>query len=300
MSNHYKNDFTDTQKFKSPKKYSFVFVCQKGRLEAESIILATSIKNFVRCNHEMIAVVPGPEEVFGNPRKETIDILKNLGVRVVRIRNELINKETLKEVPNHYLLANKICGLFAPVTGDKIILLDSDTIISDDFSSEIRFSLPFNGRRLGQDGNLPAIGSWEQLFKIADTKIPLIRFQYNQRTKDQPLYSYSPPYFNSGFIGINSNNAKELGKIWRKIILLVEKTNLVKDPYFIEQISLTLAVHKLDIIYDLKDQPNITHYFHPCEIKKNNTLLKIVKSCIKSEKKIGNFLKNFKEWDFLS
>ena len=42
----------------SDQSFSFVFVCQAGRLEVDALLLALSLEHFVRCDYELVAALP--------------------------------------------------------------------------------------------------------------------------------------------------------------------------------------------------------------------------------------------------
>src|SRR3954447_24357047 len=90
------------------RTYAFVFVCQAGGLETQALLLAASLKRHLRCAHELIAAVPGPARRWGTLAPETGTLLKQLGVRVEPIANE---------VDPDYPIGNKVSCMRVPAGG---------------------------------------------------------------------------------------------------------------------------------------------------------------------------------------
>jgi hypothetical protein len=67
------------------RNFAFVFICQRGRLEIESLLLAASLKRFLRGEFELIAAVPTSIELLGEPRPTTLELLRRLGVRIAKV-----------------------------------------------------------------------------------------------------------------------------------------------------------------------------------------------------------------------
>ncbi len=219
--------------------YAFVFVCQKGELEGLSLLLAASLKRFLRCPYELIAAIPGPPEKWGMPSHETLSLLEKMGVRIESIENP-ISGEQLGD-----LLTNKIYCLNIPTKMDKLIFIDSDILCLREFSGDDRFSNPFNATP-----TFLATGrKWPEVYQAADCPMP--------QTLMKPLFSDDdqPPYFNSGFVAIASPLAAQLSETWLDCFHRIDQSGILKEnPYFREQKALAIAVMKLGIPYDVLDE----------------------------------------------
>jgi hypothetical protein len=222
-----------------PKSYAFVFVCQKGELEGMALLLAASLRRFLRCSYELIAALPKPIEKWGMPSDTTLALLNRMGVRIEYIENQISGQQ------NGDLLTNKIYCLNIPTKMDKLIFVDSDILCLREFSGNDRFAIPFNaaptflatGRR------------WPQVYEAADCPMPT--------TVMKPLFSddEQPPYFNSGFVAIASSLAPQLAEVWLDCFHRIDQSGVLKDnPYFREQMALAVAVIKMGLPYDVLDE----------------------------------------------
>ena len=106
-------------------KYCFVFICQKGHLEIESVLLAASLKRNLKCEYELIAAIPTFDDKLEKPEEFTINILHDLGVRTVYFTNNLLAKYPIKVA---YLMTNKFYCLTITNDANKLIFLDSDIL----------------------------------------------------------------------------------------------------------------------------------------------------------------------------
>ena len=143
------HSYTDTNLINPVKKYAFVFVCHKGRLEVESLLMVASLKRFLRCDYELIAAIPTPESIFGEPSETTLNLLKKMGVRFEKVHNgfieEVISKDPDIDLTDNktLFLVNKAYALQIETSADKIIFIDSDMIFYKEFCEDISFSMPF-------------------------------------------------------------------------------------------------------------------------------------------------------------
>src|SRR6476469_1971853 len=103
-----------------PRSFSFIFVCQSGRLENQALLLAASLRRNLRCDHELIAAVPSPQDTWGSLSSDTVDLLTRLKVRRVSIENQ---------IDPAYPIGNKISCLRVPVSTDRSVFVDSDILL---------------------------------------------------------------------------------------------------------------------------------------------------------------------------
>ncbi|MEO0535929.1 MAG: hypothetical protein AAF215_18900 [Cyanobacteria bacterium P01_A01_bin.123] len=221
------------------QSYAFVFVCQQHALEGMALLLAASLKRFLKCTYELIAAIPLPEKTWGKPSVKTLKILQKMGVRVEYIENPIIIQKKGDQ------LTNKIYCLQIPTQMDKLVFLDSDLLCLQEFGHEPRFRNQFNAaptfRATGRN--------WEKVYQIFGLSSP----QNTMKT----LFSneLQPPYFNSGFVAVNADLAQDLYQEWLNCFHQIDRSNVMQDnPYFREQVSLSVAVIKMGLSYDVLDQ----------------------------------------------
>jgi len=133
-------DFTDVSACKPVRSYAFIFVCQEGNLEIGSLLLAASLKRFLKCDYELIAAVPSPTDIMGTPNELTKTILAEIGVRIVNIHNTLVSTTRRRK---YHLITNKMYCLRVPTSAEKLIFMDSDYLCYQEFHGESRFTIPF-------------------------------------------------------------------------------------------------------------------------------------------------------------
>ena len=224
---------------KGPASYAFTFVCQKGTLEGLSLLLVASLKRFLRCQHELIAAVPCPSAKRGDLSPLTYRLLSEMGVRVEYFNNPISGDR------KGDLLTNKIYCFQIPTEMEKTVFLDSDLLCLRDFSGNRRFSAPFNAAP-----TFLATGrNWERVYKAVGLPLP--------SSSMSPLFSddLQPPYFNSGFVAIDTQLSLDLFKTWLDCFNQINQSKAMEDNlYFREQVSLALAVGKMGLRYDTLDE----------------------------------------------
>lgn len=255
-------NFFNFSRQKPPKKYSFIFVCQKGEIEIQSLLLVASLKLFLKVNHELIAAIPGPKDFFRKPDDITLHFMKRMGVKLYYFENDFV-KEGKKS--NHYLIANKIFALKANIDSDseKIIFLDSDILCIKNFYNSPAFILPFNAILAGPASKISADFDLKKCYEFLGLKIPNIRIN-NKNLQDL----YFPPYFSSGFIGINPEFSDQLSSIWLDFFRRIDYSNFLTNPYFTDELTLGIAIQKMNIPFNiLNDSLSKKEFFHYCEPK---------------------------------
>jgi hypothetical protein len=123
-------------------KYTFVFVCQRGPLEVQAMLLAASLAENLRCDHRLVAALPEPEETWGRPREETLRFLERLGVARVPVQNHVSC-----ELP----VTNKLSCLDVEHEGDVTVYIDADMLCMKPFSGAAGFEGEFGARAAGFD-----------------------------------------------------------------------------------------------------------------------------------------------------
>jgi hypothetical protein len=289
-------DYTDLSLCKPIKKYAFVFVCQEGKLEIESVFLAASLKRYLKCEYELIAAIPSPPELMGTPNDITLAIFKKMGIRKVNFYNNIVANNRSNKL---YMLTNKIYCFRIPTSADKLIFLDSDFLCYSDFYGNSRFSIPFSARPVALPGTLKYEGMWHKFYEALNVEMPNIRI----RVESDDRVNYIPPCFNSGFVAINSDLALRLSDCWFECWEAINNKELIKHhPYFMDQIALAVASTKMNIPFEIIDRSWIYQYFHICHVaskrKDNPEVVRIMLSLIEEYPEIMELLKRKMNLDY--
>jgi Sulfotransferase family len=221
----------------SDRRYAFAFICQQGRLETAALLLAASLKRFLRVEYELIAAVPVPPDSWGEPTPVARELLEEMGVRVETFTNEFGRSRAT---------ANKIWCLRVPTYADKLVFCDSDMLCLRDFADQERFGIPINVapayiRTFSGDAEL-----WEAAYRAAGVEKPAMR-QPTLATKEFDL-----PYFSSGIVAVNTD--VPLGDVWLDCARALAADESVPNPRFEDQMSLPIAIQKLGVAYDCLDE----------------------------------------------
>jgi hypothetical protein len=181
----------------------------------------------------LIAAVPAPPALWGELTKEGRGLLEELGVRVVPIENEFGRARPI---------TNKIWCLLIPTDADKLVFLDSDVLCMREFHDEARFALPFNATPSGV--RTPEL--WVHAYGTAGVPLPSVQMP-TMVSRELGL-----PYFSAGFVGVNSD--VPLGEAWLECHRALVADDTFPATRFEEQVSLALAVQKLELGYDCLDE----------------------------------------------
>ncbi|MGI0011582.1 MAG: DUF4214 domain-containing protein [Nitrosopumilaceae archaeon] len=162
---------------------------------------------------------------------QVLQNLKSLGVKV----------EIIDNAYNRIVHANKIQILLFTQKEDfdLLISLDTDVVITDDFSSLI------NETKIGASIEAVdplGIKRWKNIFQYFNVTFP----------SNREITSFSDekiiPYFNSGVLLIPKIHSTKLLESWQffinRLINIVEEVPIISEnSFYIDQIALTLAMH---------------------------------------------------------
>ncbi|MFN8420160.1 MAG: sulfotransferase [Anaerolineae bacterium] len=277
------------------RRFAFVFVCQSGELENRAVLLAASLRRFLRCRYELFAAVPTPTETWGEIRPLTRQILESLGVCTVDIQNPIG-----RDFPN----ANKIPCLSIPTSADKVIFLDSDILCVRDFNDEPRFAISFNAKPsdVARFALVHSIGRWhsrQRGLTLPDQMIPTTTAK-----------NYMPPYFNGGFVAVD--RALDFGSAPSCLQAIRQDERLPAERAYSDQIGLAAAVRKLNLAVDCLDErynfpvnirrldprypPYFAHY-HDAEYVRQEPLLRdLVRQIVTDHPQIKTLLAESPVW----
>ncbi len=291
-----------TMQYPARRSCAFVFVCHRGRLEVESLLLAASLRRFARGEFELIAAVPTPVGLLGEPCAATLDLLRRLSVRVAPVRNAILEEKPTRDVA--YLLTNKIFALRVPTAAEQLILLDSDQICRREFSPRSVLRAPLSARRADFVSSRDVGEAWEGVFAAADAECPKLRIRVSACSGETGEDVYAPPSFNSSLVAIDAALAGDFSRLWEDCFRRIDRAGtLAHARYYQEQASLAVAAHKSRIAYEMLDlqrvNPYVAHYFRPDRIASDPQLLALARSLVKGELGLEAIARGGPGWEFL-
>lgn len=214
-----------------------------------------------------------------------------------------------------YSFANKIACVQIAVEADKLIFLDSDILCIRDFADEPRFDLPINLKPADHMTYSVDDDVWQKVYEVAGVPLPSMRLP---ATASQ---EFSLPYFNAGFVSLDAK--LNLGMTWeecfRQLSVENEIANINSPPphqaYWIDQVSLSVAIAKLQLPYDCLDErynfpanlksldtqrlPYFCHYHFADVIEQEPVLLQCVRSLMEETTGIRDLVNASSSWRFL-
>jgi hypothetical protein len=215
-----------------PRSFSFIFVCQAGRLENQALLLAASLRRNLRCDHELIAAVPSPQDTWGALAAETADLLKQLKVRRVSIQNQ---------IDPAYPIGNKVSCLQQSVKTDRLVFVDTDILLLRPLEDSSVFAAPFAAK----PADLPNVlhpFQWSRVYRACGTSRP------NESVATTLYGQLVLPYFNAGFISVDPS--VKMGDAWLECSKRIDRMWRLplKRPH-LDQLALPVAVRKLGLRY---------------------------------------------------
>ncbi len=228
-------------------KYCFVFVCQQGELETKSMLLAASLRRFLRCEHELVAALPQPEAHWGKPAAATLDLLESLGARRVQITNP---------IGPDYPIGNKLACLNIETAADKIVFLDSDMLCLREFHHTRRFERGFNAKPADMRTFGAEPGEWARVYDalgLAFPAVPVVATVSGQTM---------PPYFNAGMVAVRRDAG--LGAAWVECARAIDANAAIRNQRpWLDQIALPAALARLGLEGDCLDE----RFNYPAHLK---------------------------------
>lgn len=277
-------------------RYCFVFVCQQGELELKSLLLAASLKHHLRCDFELVAALPTPDAVWGRPSAATLDLLAELGVRLVPIENP---------IGVDYPIGNKLACLSIETSADKIVFLDSDILCLREFRHEARFDRPFNAKPADYATFTADPVQWQRCYAAMGLSLPPDRMT---ATVSGQLM---PPYFNAGVIAVHRTAG--LGEAWIQAARAIDTDEGVinKRPW-LDQIALPVALAKLALSTDCLDErfnypahvkplnsaelPYFCHYHSPAVLRREPLANALVVELAGRYPALGDMMRENEDW----
>ena len=283
---------------KSPRRFCFVFVCQSGELEVKALLLAASLKRFLRCDYELVAAVPMPMDVWGELSPTTIDVLRRIGVRVEAIENP---------IDVRYPIGNKLACLTIGTTADKIVFLDSDILCLREFFDSDVFDVAFAAKPADLRTFAASSDVWEPLYASVGVDVPTLRLPTTVSGE------FGLAYFNSGVVF--ADVSVRLGQAWIDCARAIDGVpSMQPQRHWLDQVSLAVAVHKQKLGYSslgeafnfpahLKpigdDVPFFCHYHWPKVLRSEPRMMELFASLVAEFPEIAQLAEKFDEWSKL-
>jgi hypothetical protein len=275
--------------------YCFTFVCQQGDLELKSMLLAASLKRYLRCDYECVAAIPQPETQWGTVSEDTLVFMHDLGVRTVPITNPF---------GKNYHIGNKFGCLGVDTLADRLIFLDSDILCGREFSpdtispnlSSIFGADPeliegIKGIFGAQFSAVPSstlftrdIKRWQQIYDLFDLPLPQWRIVCTQ------IDELMLPIFNGGVIVVQ--NGLGFTEIWEDCCRRIDAEVSITNKYpWLDQLAIPVAIARLNLTVNVlddrfnypvhiaplpKELPFLCHYHVPSWIRGEPRLNQLV------------------------
>lgn len=213
------------------KPLHFIFICQGGELEAKSVLLAASLRCHTDSSYQLTAAIPGPANLWPQPKTQTLKTLESLGVSLVNTKNM---------IATDYPYGNKMDGLAIPSSYSTMIYIDSDILMMRDLAND---NLP--------DKPLCAVPAslshadereWASIYAAYELDMP--EWTHLTLISMEP----TPPYFNGGLLVMR--NLSNFGDVWaescRKLRNLPGLSNKIRNR-FLDQFGITVAAARLKL-----------------------------------------------------
>lgn len=279
----------------TPPTYAFVFVCQAGELEIKALLLAASLKRFLRCDHELIAALPTPAATWGELAPETRGLLRELGVRIEPIVNP---------IDPDYKIGNKLACFDVPTRARKIVFLDSDILCLRDFGEPDCLSVGFAAKPADLRTFAAGAEAWAPLYAAAGVALPDLRLPTTVSGE------FGLAYFNSGVIFADAGAG--LGQAWIDCARAILQVPAMREQrHWLDQVSLAIAVHKLGLRYSGLDErfnfpahlkpvpdepPFFCHYHWPRIVRREPLLLDLARDLAREHPVIARRMAGDAEW----
>jgi len=226
-------------------KYCFVFICQSGELEIKSMLLAASLKRYLRCEYELVAAIPQPTTRWGSLSQNTLNLMQTLGVRSAQIINR---------IDENYPIGNKVSCLGVETSASQIVFLDSDILCLRTFSP--LFDAPFQAKPADLSTFTPENNQWQPVYDLFQLPLP------TERVISSTSGQLMLPYFNAGVIAVQ--NGLGFAQVWEACCQKIDAAASIsnKRPW-LDQIALPIAVNQLGLKYKCFDE----RFNYPAHLK---------------------------------
>jgi hypothetical protein len=283
-------------------KLSFAFVCQRGPLEIEALLLAWSLRAHVRAPFELLVGVPQPASIWGAPSDATLEALAELGAQVRTIENRF---------DPGYPTANKISCLDLELGADvdKRVLLDTDTMLVSPFGGDRPELRPSFCAGPARHATFSAfLDAWAEVYGTFGLDVPQARVRATVSGEEMPLY------FNSGFVAVDRD--VPFAETWLDCCRRIDANPRIrrKRPW-LDQIALPVAAVRLGLEIgvlpeafnfpvrqkpiDESSPPFFCHYHRPKYLQRRPPLLHQARRALSEVEALRALVAGAEEWDRL-
>jgi hypothetical protein len=283
-------------------KYSFVFVCQQRELEIKSMLLAASLRRFLRGEYELVAAIPQPASRWGTVSEKTLALMQTLAVRSVPITNR---------IDENYSIGNKVACLGIETDAEKRVFLDSDILCLQEFGLDSVFDAPFCAKPvdLANFARQEAV-PWQPVYELFQLPLP------NDRMISSTSGELILPYFNAGVIAVQ--NGLNFGSVWEDCCRQIDADpSITEKRPWLDQIGLAVAVSLLKLTYRCLDErfnfpahlkpllqlnrqrfskPLLCHYHWPSVIRREPILNQLVVELAETYPLLKQLILESSEW----
>ena len=211
-------------------KASVGFVCEPGRLEAQAVVLAASLRE-QHPDLQLVAAVPRM------PADATRRVLSDLGVQLQSIVNP---------VADDYPIGHKVAALAAGPMEDLRLFLDTDTVCLRPLDWRVLCTHRFAAKS-ADIATFGDIRIWQRLYERFGLDMP------PQRMAASVSEVLMPPYFNAGMMA--TSDAGELALEWARICKAIDVMEDInpRRPW-LDQIALPIAVARRGLAFRSLDE----------------------------------------------
>lgn len=228
-----------------PREVNFIFICQQGKLEAQAILLALSLRYFMGYQHKLIAACPLPEETYGKPSQLTLDILKSLEVEILPIHNPISESYPIGNKLGCLGLHKNDCGIAIFLDSDIVALRQSNL---EEFlwsTNDGIYAVPSRDHHLNID-------EWKFYYSLIELTLPTDEEikAWKNSVKDKFEFTDALPYFNAGLVAASGDIAKEFSSTWVEVSQKIFESKAISRKValvHLDQVSLPITAKLLNL-----------------------------------------------------
>lgn len=243
----------------SASSCTFVFVCQSGELEMQSLLLAATLRAHVDDRHKIVAAIPLPDAIFGKPLQETMEYFFDLDIEVIHFENTWASQSAVSDhgnqflhdpkstIPRQWLMANKIFLLQAlEVTTEKVVFVDTDQICMHSMELFCSVQPPVGVRRGYVINHITTEGVYDSMYALIGATPSLeMSFDVAAGEDDAPLFISREA--NTSLICIDKTLCNSFAAQWLANCHLIDTQKMLNRPSHVGQVTFMPTVRKLQL-----------------------------------------------------
>ncbi len=220
---------------------SVIFIVEGENLQAQSVLLAATLKTHLAQGTRKIAYVP--EHYIDKLYPEVLQVYQRCGVEVAPLPK--LSQEWRKPYPH----GNKIIACTAPRTTSATVFLDTDIVLAktpdfEELLKDVTVALVPEGTPTWSKDQ----ERWERAYAFFDLPYPKERVQLVRRRRIEFV-----PYFNAGMVAfkdVEIQDGKHFGHLWLETAMEFDHRAPIggKRPW-LDQITLPLTLKRFDVPY---------------------------------------------------